>query len=130
MTPMSLVEPVQRASLAGSHVSGQLNRLLNAPGLVRRDISTVEIARDRGARNAGQLGHIFHLYLLRFSDWLIDREWLNEVFAEQQQEVLNAEALSPDGLVELINRAASLGFVVSSRRLASLACSLPLPRSF
>lgn len=50
--------------------------------------------------------------LLRFSDWLIDREWLSEVF-EQQQEVLNAEALSPDGLVELINRAASLGFAVS-----------------
>ena len=50
--------------------------------------------------------------LLRFGDWLIDREWLNEVF-EQQQEVLNAEALSPDGLVELINRAASLGFAVS-----------------
>ena len=50
--------------------------------------------------------------LLRFGDWLIDREWLNEVF-EQQQEVLNAEALSPDGLVELINRASSLGFAVS-----------------
>ena len=52
----------QRASLTRSHVSGQLNRLLNALGLVRRDISTVEVARDRGARNASQLGHIFHLY--------------------------------------------------------------------
>ena len=52
----------QRASLAGPHVSGQLNRLLNALGLIRRDISTVEVARDGGARNAGQLGHIFHLY--------------------------------------------------------------------
>ena len=52
----------QRASLAGSHVSGQLDCMLNALGLVRRDISTVEVARDGGARNACQLGHIFHLY--------------------------------------------------------------------
>ena len=52
----------QRASLAGPHVSGQLNRLLNALGLVRRYVATVEVARDGGARNAGQLGHIFHLY--------------------------------------------------------------------
>ena len=42
----------QRAGLVGPHVSGQLNRLLNALGLVRRDISTVEVARDGGARNA------------------------------------------------------------------------------
>lgn len=47
--------------------------------------------------------------LLRFVDWLINREWLNEVH-EQQQEVLNAEGIGPDGLVELINRACSLGF--------------------
>ena len=52
----------QRASLAGSHVSGQLDCLLNALGLVRRDIPTVEVARDGGARNASQLGHIFHTY--------------------------------------------------------------------
>ena len=55
----------QRASLTGPHVSGQLNRLLNALGLVRRDISTVEVARDGGARNARKLGHIFHLYHAR-----------------------------------------------------------------
>ena len=52
----------QRAGLAGPHVSCQLNRLLNALGFIRRDIPTVEVARDGGARNAGQLGHIFHLY--------------------------------------------------------------------
>lgn len=50
--------------------------------------------------------------LLRFSDWLIDREWLMEVH-EQQQEVLNAEGIAPDGLVELINRACTLGFALS-----------------
>lgn len=50
--------------------------------------------------------------LLGCSDWLIDREWLMEVH-EQQQEVLNAEGIAPDGLVELINRACTLGFALS-----------------
>ncbi len=50
--------------------------------------------------------------LLRFSDWLIDREWLKEIHG-QQQEVLGAEGLDPDGLVELINRACTLGFALS-----------------
>lgn len=50
--------------------------------------------------------------LLRFNDWLIDREWLDEVH-EQQQDVLNAEGLSPDGLLDLINRACSLGFAMA-----------------
>ncbi len=50
--------------------------------------------------------------LLRFADWLIDRDWLEEVH-EQQQEVLDAEGISPDGLVELMNRACSLGFALS-----------------
>ena len=45
-------------------------------------------------------------------DWLIDRDWLEEVH-EQQQEVLDAEGISPDGLVELMNRACSLGFALS-----------------
>lgn len=49
--------------------------------------------------------------LLRFSDWLIDRDWLAEVH-EQQQEVLDAEGLGPDGLVDLINRACNLGFAL------------------
>lgn len=50
--------------------------------------------------------------LLRFGDWRIDRDWLEEVH-KQQQEVLDAEGISPDGLVDLINRAASLGFALS-----------------
>lgn len=49
--------------------------------------------------------------LLRFSDWLIDREWLAQVH-EQQQEVLDAEGLGPDGLVDLIHRACNLGFAL------------------
>jgi len=52
----------QGASLVGPHVAGLLDRLFNALGLVSRDISTVEIARNRGVRNARQLGHILHLY--------------------------------------------------------------------
>jgi hypothetical protein len=47
--------------------------------------------------------------LQRFNDWLIDREWLTEVY-KQQQEVLDAEGLGPDELMELINRACTLGF--------------------
>lgn len=50
--------------------------------------------------------------LLRFGDWRIDRDWLDEVH-KQQQEVLDAEGISPDGLVDLINRATSLGFALS-----------------
>lgn len=50
--------------------------------------------------------------LLRFGDWRIDRDWLDEVH-KQQQEVLDAEGVSRDGLVDLINRAASLGFALS-----------------
>ena len=50
--------------------------------------------------------------LLRFGDWRIDRDWLEEVH-KQQQEVLDAEGVSRDGLVDLINRAASLGFALS-----------------
>ena len=50
--------------------------------------------------------------LLRFGDWRIDRDWLDDVH-KQQQEVLDAEGISADGLVDLINRAASLGFAIS-----------------
>ena len=52
----------QRAGLVRAHVTGLLDRLLNTLGLIGRNISTIEIARDRGARNARQLGDIFHLY--------------------------------------------------------------------
>jgi hypothetical protein len=47
--------------------------------------------------------------LQRYTDWLINTEWLAEV-QKQHQEVLDAEGLDLDGLVELLNRSASLGF--------------------
>lgn len=50
--------------------------------------------------------------LQRFTDWLIDREWLAEVH-EQQKDLLDAEGLSPDGLIDLLGRASTLGFAVA-----------------
>ena len=50
--------------------------------------------------------------LQRFTDWLIDREWLAEVH-EQHKDLLDAEGLSPDGLIDLLGRASTLGFAVS-----------------
>lgn len=50
--------------------------------------------------------------LQRFSDWLIDRAWLTEVY-RQQQDLLDTEDLSADALVELLNRACNLGFAVA-----------------
>lgn len=50
--------------------------------------------------------------LQRFTDWLIDREWLAEVY-QQQKDLLDAEGLSLDGLIELLGRAGSLGFAVA-----------------
>ena len=52
----------QGTSLVGPHIAGLLDRLFNALGLISRDISTVEIARNRGVRNTRQLGDILHLY--------------------------------------------------------------------
>lgn len=49
--------------------------------------------------------------LQRFTDWLIDGEWLIEAY-KQQQEILDAEGLNPDALVDLLGRACSLGFAV------------------
>jgi hypothetical protein len=50
--------------------------------------------------------------LQRFTDWLIDSAWLAEVY-KQQQDLLDAEGLSPDALVELLGRACNLGFAVA-----------------
>jgi len=49
--------------------------------------------------------------LQRFTDWLIDRTWLTEVY-KQHQALLDAEGLNPDTLVELMGRASSLGFAI------------------
>jgi hypothetical protein len=50
--------------------------------------------------------------LQRFGDWLIDRAWLAEVF-EQQQDVLTAEGITPEGLADLLGRAVTLGFAAA-----------------
>lgn len=50
--------------------------------------------------------------LQRFTDWLIDSAWLAEVY-KQQQDLLDAEGLNPDALVELLGRACNLGFAVA-----------------
>jgi hypothetical protein len=50
--------------------------------------------------------------LQRFTDWLIDRDWLAEVY-KQQQDLLDAEGLSSDGLVDLLGGASKLGFAVA-----------------
>ncbi|MGC8703309.1 MAG: condensin complex protein MksE [Thiomonas sp.] len=50
--------------------------------------------------------------LQRFTDWLIDSAWLAEVY-KQQQDLLDAEGLNPDALLELLGRACNLGFAVA-----------------
>lgn len=50
--------------------------------------------------------------LQRFTDWLIDSDWLSEVY-KQQQELLVAEGLNPDALQDLLVRACNLGFAVA-----------------
>ena len=43
---------------------------------------------------------------------VIPKEWLAEVY-EQQKDLLDAEGLSPDGLIDLLGRASTLGFAVA-----------------
>lgn len=50
--------------------------------------------------------------LQRFTDWLIDRERLVEVY-KQQQDLLDAEGLNPDAIVDLLGRACNLGFAIA-----------------
>lgn len=47
--------------------------------------------------------------LQRFTDWLIDKDYVNELY-KQQQDLLDAEGLAPDEIVDLLNRASHLGF--------------------
>ncbi len=47
--------------------------------------------------------------LQRFAEWQIDAEWLAGVY-KAHREVLDAEELDPDALVDLLNRACTLGF--------------------
>ncbi|MHC5350527.1 condensin complex protein MksE [Pseudomonas sp. A46] len=71
-------------------------------GKISRQLALLFMVIFDAQANAGKA-------LQRFTDWPIDSEWLGEVY-KQQQEVLDAEGLGPDALVELLGRACSLGF--------------------
>jgi hypothetical protein len=66
-------------------------------GKVSRQLALLFMVIFDAQANAGKA-------LQRFTDWLIDREWLAEVY-EQQKDLLDAEGLSPDGLIDLLGRA-------------------------
>lgn len=74
-------------------------------GKVSRQLALLFMVIFDAQANAGNA-------LQRFTDWLIDSEGLAEIY-KQQQAVLDAEGLNPDGLVELLGRASSLGFAVA-----------------
>lgn len=58
-----------------------------------------------GQANAGRA-------LQRFTDWQIDADWLAEA-CKQQQDMLDAEGLVPEALVDLLGRACTLGLAVA-----------------
>ncbi len=74
----------------------------NAIGKISRQLALVFMVIFEAQANAGKP-------LLRFTDWLIDLEWLGDVHAQQQQ-VLNAEGIPEEGLAELFRRACAMGF--------------------
>lgn len=74
-------------------------------GKISRQLAMLFMVIFDAQANAGQA-------LQRFTDWFIDRAWLVEVH-EQQRDLLDAEGLSPDGLIDLLGRASTLGFAVA-----------------
>jgi hypothetical protein len=74
-------------------------------GKISRQLALLFMVIFDAQANAGKA-------LQRFTDWLIDREWLAEVH-EQKKDLLDAEGLSPDGLIDLMGRACTLGFAVA-----------------
>lgn len=74
-------------------------------GKISRQLALLFMVIFDAQANAGKA-------LQRFTDWLMDREWLAEVH-EQQKDLLDAEGLSPDGMIDLLGRASTLGFVVA-----------------
>lgn len=74
-------------------------------GKISRQLALLFMVIFDAQANAGKA-------LQRFTDWLLDREWLAEVH-EQQKDLLEAEGLSPDGLIDLLGRASTLGFAVA-----------------
>lgn len=77
----------------------------NNIGKISRQLALLFMVIFDAQANAGKA-------LQRFTDWCIDREWLVEVY-EQQKDLLDAEGLGPDALVDLLGRAGTLGFVVA-----------------
>ena len=73
-------------------------------GKISRQLALLFMVIFDAQANAGKA-------LQRFTDWLIDSAWLAEVY-KQQQDLLDAEGLNPDALVELLGRACNLGFAV------------------
>ena len=73
-------------------------------GKISRQLALLFMVIFDAQANAGKA-------LQRFTDWLIDSTWLSEVY-KQQQDLLDAEGLNPDALVELLGRACTLGFAV------------------
>ncbi|HCE5802387.1 TPA: hypothetical protein NIF78_004044 [Pseudomonas aeruginosa] len=73
-------------------------------GKISRQLALLFMVIFDAQANAGKA-------LQRFTDWLIDSAWLAEVY-KQQQDLLDAEGLNPDALVELMGRACNLGFAV------------------
>ena len=74
-------------------------------GKISRQLALLFMVIFDAQANAGQA-------LQRFTDWFIDRAWLVEVH-EQQKDLLDAEGLSPEGLIDLLSRASTLGFAVA-----------------
>lgn len=73
-------------------------------GKISRQLALLFMVIFDAQANAGKA-------LQRFTDWLIDSTWLIDVY-KQQQDLLDAEGLNPDALVELLGRACTLGFAV------------------
>lgn len=74
-------------------------------GKISRQLALLFMVIFDAQANAGKA-------LQRFTDWLIDSVWLAEAY-KQQQDLLDAEGLNPDALVELLGRACNLGFAVA-----------------
>ena len=74
-------------------------------GKISRQLALLFMVIFDAQANAGKA-------LQRFTDWLIDSDWLAEIY-KQQKDLLDAEGLNTDALVELLGRACNLGFAVA-----------------
>ncbi|MBW4047490.1 MAG: hypothetical protein HIU89_06025 [Proteobacteria bacterium] len=74
-------------------------------GKISRQLALLFMVIFDAQANAGKA-------LQRYTDWLIDSAWLAEVY-KQQQDLLDAEGLNADALVELLGRACTLGFAAA-----------------